>query len=342
MKIVFLQNQLLHYRVAFYEELSKDHDITIIHSGKPIVSSTHSFKEIIISCKQYGPFFFQEGLHSTIKSLNPEIIVAMFDIRWLSILFSMLLLDKKLKWIWWGLDRGKNQLAYLMKKIILLRKNKVIFYNKNIKDLFKRNNFDHILFFTNNSIAVPYDQKKQRVDFKDSIINVGSLVERKENLITIKYFSYLLEESKKELYFHLVGRGPHEKALKEYSKKLGIEKNILFHGHIDDYDLLTPLYERSFASVSYGQAGLAVPQSLGFGVPFITKNDAISGGEINNIVDTKNGFLLKQEEDLLLKLRLLLEDNELQEEMSKFCREYYIKNCSIKAMAEDFNKVFIS
>ena len=42
--------------------------------------------------------------------------------------------------------------------------------------------------------------------------------------------------------------------------------------------------------MSFGQAGLAVLQSMAFGVPFITKRNAISGGEKYNIVDENNGI----------------------------------------------------
>ena len=42
--------------------------------------------------------------------------------------------------------------------------------------------------------------------------------------------------------------------------------------------------------MSYSQAGLSVLQSLGNATPYITTSKAISGGEINNIIEGETGF----------------------------------------------------
>ena len=61
---------------------------------------------------------------------------------------------------------------------------------------------------------------------------------------------------------------------------------------IDEGQLAT-LYANSIASVSFGQAGLAVLQSFANSVPLVTKNGAVSGGEIDNIEHGVNGLLIK-------------------------------------------------
>ena len=65
-----------------------------------------------------------------------------------------------------------------------------------------------------------------------------------------------------------------------------LEKGTFNNSKINQY------YSRSIASVSFNQAGLSILQSFANKVPFITKVNAISGGEINNILHGYNGFLI--------------------------------------------------
>ncbi len=336
MKVIFIQNYLIHYRVDFYEELSKYFEIIVIHSGKRLTSSKNNFKEIILPLHKIGPFFIQENLLSTLKEEEPDKIVGMFDIRWLSIVRSMFYFEKKIDWIWWGLDKG-SYIADFFKKLLLMKSNKVVFYNKEIRakyEDFNKNNF----YVANNTIYVPDIALENTVN-NDSFINVGSLHERKENEIAIHCFSKVLASTKKNLFFHLVGEGPEKRKLKKLAKDLDIENNVIFHGHIDSYQDLIPLYERSYASVSYGQAGLAVLQSIGFGTPFITRKNAISGGEIHNIVHGKNGYLVESQEEVTREMTKLVLDSSHQSEMKKFCFSYYKDNCSIESMGKTFRDI---
>ena len=148
----------------------------------------------------------------------------------------------------------------------------------------------------------------------------------------------MLAATKKNLFFHLVGEGPEKESLHKIAEDLKISKNVIFHGHIDSYEDLIPLYRRSYASISYGQAGLAVLQSIGFGTPFITKN-AITGGEINNIVHGKNGFLVNDEREAVNEMIRLVDDAEHQLEMKEYCFSYYKENCSIESMGKTFRDI---
>ena len=128
-------NYLIHYRLEFCEE-SQSILKLFVHSGEKIANNSKNFKEIILPMKKFGPFFIQENLLETLKQEKPEKIVGMFDIRWLAILRCMFYFEKKLDWIWWGLDTG-SIVGDFFKKLLLLKSNKVIFYNNQVKAKFK-------------------------------------------------------------------------------------------------------------------------------------------------------------------------------------------------------------
>ena len=50
---------------------------------------------------------------------------------------------------------------------------------------------------------------------------------------------------------------------------LGIDRDVIFYGHVSEPSELRSVYGASVASLSPGYVGLSVTQSLGFGVPMI-------------------------------------------------------------------------
>ena len=60
MNILIIQNKILHYRKAFYNELSTYHNITVLHSGDSILDNQDLFDEIIVDVIKFGPFYIQK------------------------------------------------------------------------------------------------------------------------------------------------------------------------------------------------------------------------------------------------------------------------------------------
>lgn len=170
---------------------------------------------------------------------------------------------------------------------------------------------------------------------KNSILFVGSLNERKENDVLIKAFNSIKNEIRKDINLVFVGDGKEEDYLKALVQELQLNERVIFIGRINDADRLIDFYKEAIVSVSFGQAGLSVLQSFGFGVPFVTKRNAISGGEKTNIKHGENGFFSEDNitslESILIRL---INDIEYSRKLGKFAYEYYTNFCTIENMAK--------
>ncbi len=336
-RLIFIQNKVLHYRKSLYNELSKHYNVTVIHSGELSKSSSDLYNELIVPNTKFGPFCFQIGLLRKVKSLAPDVVIAMFDIRWVNT-FSLLNKNSSYKFIWWGLDTGQNSLATKLKVLISRLGFPIIFYNDfNKNKMAKLGLGSSQLYVANNTFDVGERFPSYENPVKNKILFVGSFDKRKENDMLLKAFCKILPEIPKTVDLTFVGDGDEKESMCLLAQDLGITERVLFLGRINDPISLLELYKESIVAVSFGQAGLAVLQSLGFGVPYITKINAISGGEMSNIIHEKTGYFCGDNLDSLCYYLLkIINDTELARELGKNAYNYYTLECTIENMAQGF------
>lgn len=337
-KILILQNTLLHYRKSLYNELAKYYDITILHSGKKTVIEHDKYKEILKKKSKIGPFIFQSGVLSEVQKDSYDVIIAMLDLHWITNIFSMYFHNKKSKFIWWGSWLTNNYFADKIKIFLTNQKYPSIFYSQDAKNSFVGAGVDEKkLFVANNTYDVGERIRCYENKTKNSILFVGSLDKRKQLDVLIRAYFNIKGKIPSTITLVIVGAGEEIDNLKILVKKLNLSNFVKFKGKVNNRTKLLNFYKQAIVSVSFGQAGLSVLQSLGFGVPFITKLNAISGGEKTNIQQGENGFLIKDNihslESILLKLCL---DIDYSRRLGENAYNYYSENCTIKKMAQSF------
>jgi hypothetical protein len=75
---------------------------------------------------------------------------------------------------------------------------------------------------------------------------------------------------------------------------------------------------------------------MGYGVPFVTRINSITGGERMNIIDKKNGILYETKSDLTSIIEDSYKNPAFYIKMGKMAKEYYLSNATPNHMAQGF------
>lgn len=337
MSVVFLQGSLPHYRVQFFNELASsiDQEITVVHFSDK-VNGDLNFKQVILPTVSFCGFNYNHGLLRLIDSINPDTIVGMADLRWISFLLLALFPRYRNKFIWWGLDKGSSNLSKYFQVLYFSRFKRFIFYSNSTLHKFSDILSDDSRWYVaQNSLAVP-DQVPPSYGGKH-FLNVGSLNYRKRNDLLFFAYQRYLQLTDNPLPLLIVGSGTELESLIKLSFALKIDKYVKFLGHIDsDSEELIELYDNAVCSLSLGQAGLSILQSFGFSRPYISFKNAISGGELENIISGYNGYLCDDIGDVVSKMLRLSSDKIVLAEMSSNAFVYYSNVASLKKMSHVF------
>ncbi len=341
MKTIIIQKNIPHYRYNFFELLSKRVDLTVIHSDPTFNERDVGFKVKFIPVKKIFFLEIQYGLLKFLSIEKPKYLVIMMDLHFLHVLLFGLFNFLKLKIIWWGPWITNFKLAnrvklYLMSKhpsILYCEKHKIEFINKNIDP--KK------LFVSNNTIGVENRLMSYKSKKKDTILFIGTLNERKGLIEILEIFKNIINSIPKKIVLLIIGDGYMKDKIEYFIKTNPVLKNrVILKGKISKSDKLNNFFNRSLISVSMNQAGLSVLHSFANGVPFLTLENAISGGEKWNIVNDINGFLCKDNIEFMNKLLYYINNPEFCIRMGKNAYKYYDKKATPELMVNNFLKTF--
>lgn len=265
-----------------------------------------NFKIKLVKINKIGPF-----LKFNIKGFfdyccNYDVVLGLSNIRFYQ-LMNLCLKRRPFKLALWGIgvtgsytkQFGSWSLATKLRVQITKYADGLIFYSDAPISMYKKAGFSsNRMYVAHNTVdnIVPFNKESNR----DSILFVGTLYRAKGLELLLEQYLESYKQIGDSIHkLVIVGDGDILSELKEFTVNNGLTEYVQFVGAIYDSAQLKTYFDRACFSVSLTQAGLSVLTSMSFGVPFVTRKDAITGGEILNIRNGFNGCLLDNNQDLI-------------------------------------------
>jgi glycosyltransferase involved in cell wall biosynthesis len=343
-KILIIYNNLFHYRIPIFNILGEKYDLTVAFSFGSYTDQNVNFKIIKLPVLKFSRFVIhKDNIYALCSDYDTVIIYG--DIAWLKLSMLSFYKNRKFKIIIWTIGVS----ASYKKKFDEISRWDVIrdfFYNKAdgiifytdypLKKYLMRGFDSNMLFVAPNTVEV-YDKDDYVIE-KDSIIFIGTLYKQKGiwSLLDSYKISYL--RNNKLLPINIIGSGEEYYNIKNWIEENLLTTKIFLLGPIFSPKEKSMYFKRAYACISPTQAGLSVLESMGYGVPFVTMHDAITGGERLNIQNGINGILMEDSSQLQEILIDITENKEKYLKMGKNAFDYYWRSCRPIDMANGIMK----
>lgn len=344
MRVLVLQNKIVEYRVPVYNKMAESCELTVAYDGEDCTKSLCQFNIIKLPYRQLGPLrFYGKSFYRMCREY--DVVMTVTNLRCVDWWFNVFT-KRRYKFIPWtigfqcGYDhpydvQRKHNLTDGFLNQIFRKSDAIVLYMEKSKEFWK--NYPHILqksFVANNTVEVLH------ADFsptgRKDIIFVGSLYPGKGvDKLLDSYNRVIKPHTSNSCKLHIVGNGSEYDKIQEYIKQHGLTDQVIMHGAIYDEKVLSELWSKCLACISPTQAGLSVPKSMGYGVPFVTRRDAITGGELYHITDRENGWLYDKDEELDSILCTAIDSPEVFTQMGKEAYDYYWNHATTDMMAQN-------
>lgn len=341
MKVLYVtQRDLLHYRVPIFELVNADPDIelTLAHCGKKNLNG--NLQEVILENKKYGPL----GKFKDFAKLcdNYDVILCMAYFQNLAILRMLLNRKRKYKVVLWSIGVRASTKGHSYDSASKLDGLKEFFFKKGDALLFYSDypitKHEALgiprekMFVANNTVQVVKTNPDTEI-VRDQFLFVGSLYKTKGLDVLINAYADAYKQFSDIYSLTIVGDGDRP-YYEQMIKDLHLEDTVKMTGGIYDEEQLMQQFVRSVLCISPNQAGLTVLKSLGYGVPFVTSHNAITGGERFNVIEGETGFYCDTQEEITKVMIDSYKNPEKYRAIGNSAYDYYWENRTPEKMAQ--------
>ena len=159
-------------------------------------------------------------------------------------------------------------------------------------------------------------KKKYKMKQEDFIIgSVGRIAQEKSFDELIKFTQKLIKDNK-NIKLIIVGDGPELNKLKELTKSLKIDKNVIFTGKVK-YEVMGAYYHLFDVVTSFSTTetqGLTIIEALACSKPVLCINDESFRQMITN---KYNGYLFKDGNDYIARIKEIIKNKKQYQELTK-------------------------
>jgi sugar transferase (PEP-CTERM/EpsH1 system associated) len=184
---------------------------------------------------------------------------------------------------------------------------------------------------------------KKRLGFSEDTLLIGIVARLApvKDHATLFEACRILNESAYQFRLFVVGDGPLKDQLEAVAYSLGIDKQVIFTGMRDDIpDLMRAMDIFVLSSLSEG-ISITLLEAMSCCLPIVATE---VGGNPEVVVDGLTGFLVPPQHPELLadKLRVLITDQQLRQQMGKVGRQRVVNHFSIKETAEKYRQLYLT
>ena len=342
-KVLILYNKLFHYRIPIFNILADKYDLTVVYSYKANEKDLAqcNFKTKFIPIIQIWKFVFHKANISNLVK-NFDVVIAYGQSTWLSYSSLSLKKNRKFKLLFWSIgapasynrkygDAGK--LYHTFNDFFDHQADGLIFYSEPPIEMHKKRGFSkQKMFVANNTVKV----LKQSInpEIKNTILFIGTLYLEKGLDILLDSYLNAYRENINISELNIVGGGEQYNDILEWIEKNNLVEKIHLLGPIYDENTKADIFSKSIACISPLQAGLSVLESMGYGVPYITMEDAITGGEAFNIQNNENGLRLDNVDEFKNVILDISKDKEKYIQLGLNAYNHYWENRKPEDMAK--------
>jgi len=329
-KVLILINNLFHYRVPIFNILAEKCDLTICYSIGQYEIDKEKFKVLKLPIIKWGKFAIHKN--NIFKFCQKyDAIIALGDIAWLNISFLPFWKKRKYKIIFWTIGvsasykKKYDNIKYwdCVRDYFYKKADALVFYSDYpINKYIKRGFIKERLFVAPNTVDVCFDVNWKEIK-KDSLLFIGTLYREKGIMALLENYKSAYKENSNVLPINIIGGGDEYEAVNNWIIDSELSDKIILLGAIYNNKKKSIYFKRAYACISPYQAGLSVLESMGYGVPFITMQNAITGGERFNIKNNINGILIKKEAEIKDIIVDISQNPEKYIQMGIRAREYY-------------------
>lgn len=298
-KLLILYNKLLHYRIPIFRLLAEKYDLTVAYNYGNQPDTPLNFKTIKLNPYKIWKFTSQ---HDKIFSLANQFDVVLTYGETAYIKYSLLSLRKKrnFKLIYWSIGAPASytrkygeasKLYFTLTDFFTRRADAQISYAEQGRKLHIQRGFNpEKLFVANNTVEVCNIPRERE---RNSIMFIGTLYPQKGLPILLEAYKAAYLHNKDIVPLEIVGDGILKEDILKWISENSLSEKIHLHGALYKNEEKAEVFSHALACISPNQAGLGVLESMGYGVPFITHKDAITGGEAFNIQNDITGLRLE-------------------------------------------------
>lgn len=340
-KVIVLYNRVFHYRVPVWNLLAEKCDLTVAYSegnGKIPEGMECKFNIMFLPIKRVlNKFVIQKAnIRKLVK--HYDAVIAYGDIAWLK--YSTLPWFSKNKVVFHSLgvsasyNKGYDSHHEWdgIRKFFYSKANALAFYTSFPIDKYAKMGISRKkMFEAPNTVEV--HPIKEKTYEKDSILFIGTLY-RQKGLQTLLDSYLALRDVDKLPILRVIGKGPDYKSIQRWIEDYNMSSLIEMKGAIYDIDEKAKYFAKAYACVSPKQAGLSVLESMGYGVPYISSKDAITGGELLNVHNGVDGVIMDNENQLTEIILDIANHREKYIEMGRKAQLFYNENRTPQHMAD--------